>query len=150
MRTWVNLALAFVLPGTLSCGGAPCTKCENVAGIYQETRVAQSVDCGDDRILEYNGGPGFFELTQHGSALSTIILSGQLHEDLSATFGPAPGVAIGIGSAAMDEPGTVTLKGQFAGSGSQLTFTGTYAFVADIDGCEVDAAATWTPAMSGG
>lgn len=143
------VAVIVAVCGTLSCGSAPCTSCQNVAGIYQETTTAQGVDCGDGKLLEYIGGPGFFQLTQHGSALSNLFLSGELHEDLSATFGPGPAVAISLGPGATDEPGVVTLTGQFNGSGADFTFTGTYAFVADVDGCEVDANATWTPMPNG-
>ena len=131
-----------------ACGGtspSPCTSCLTVSGTYRETAATTQIDCGDRRVLYFNGGTGQISVAQQGSALTLsslgTTLPGVLHADGSASFGPVPAVAQPIGGVGEPTPGKLYLEGFFkAGARS---FAGTYVFIADPDGCELDSRSTW-------
>ena len=147
----VVAALAVMLGS--ACGGSspvPCATCLAVGGSYVETAASTQVDCGDARVLYFNGGRGLTQLTQDGSVLSFssggTTMPGVLHSDGSASFGPIPAVAQPVGGVGEPTPGKLYLEGWFSGGaagGTSASFAGTYVFIADPDGCELDARASW-------
>ena len=146
------IGLAALVIAFAGCGGTSpvrCTDCLNVAGAYLETAASTQIDCGDQRVLYFNGGSGQSQVAQEGSALTLssigFSMAGVLHADGSASFGPIPAVAQPVGGTGEPTPGKLYLEGFFkAGAASTAAgFAGTYVFIADPDGCELDAKASW-------
>lgn len=134
---WRLLLLACV-----ACGSAspqPCTACLAVAGGYTETAQSNQVSC-DNLQLFFNGGSQPLTLTQSGSALTlTGGFSGVLHEDGSAIFGPIPATAQSADGTSPPTPGKLRLAGFFFEQSGALRFEGSYTFIADSSGCQLDA-----------
>ena len=128
---------------------APCTACLAVQGVYQEVSQTTQVACGGARVLYFNGGTSGAIVSQTGSRLSAEVLgtrlTGELHADGSAAFGPIPGVANSVDGSSPPTPGKLWLEGWFTVPAGTVTgFDGTYLFIADDDGCELDSQAKWT------
>ena len=149
-------AAAALLGSCRAASPAACTTCSVVAGHYSETAESATVDCGDNHFLGFSGTSDAASLAQTNSALSLRssfgAMPGVLHDDGSATFGPIPAVAHAVdGTGTVDPsgkptPGKLSLEGFFLPLGSAAaasSFAGTYVFVADDDGCELDSRATW-------
>ena len=138
-----------------ACSPSPCTACLAVEGSYAELTQSASVDCGDQRRLYFGGGTASASVAQTGSALALAALggfhlTGVLHQDGSASFGPVPATAEPVDSSGNPDPngtptpGKLYLEGWFtAGASGASAFDGTYLFIADPDGCEVDSHAQW-------
>ena len=148
-----RLPLLAILAATLAaCSPQPCLTCTSVAGTYGETTQFSSVDCQDGRQLFWgqSGEPVQIGQTSNALTVDGPGFSGVLHGDLSADFGPRPSYAIPVDAlgnpnpSGQGEPGKLYLDGWFQGSGQASGFNGTYAFIADVDGCEVDSKANWT------
>ena len=120
-----------------ACSPSPCTACLAVEGSY------------------FGGGTASASVAQTGSALALAALggfhlTGVLHQDGSASFGPVPATAEPVDSSGNPDPngtptpGKLYLEGWFtAGASGASAFDGTYLFIADPDGCEVDSHAQW-------
>jgi len=139
------------LVGLLACGGQspkPCTQCADLSGTYQASQVPGSVTC-DNENLTQTGAAGAIFLTQDGSKLTLGIgstqFTGTLHTDNSALFGPARDTAIAGSDMGVNQAGSVYIAGFFtqASAGSRFDFDGTYFFIQDSNGCEVDSKMTW-------
>lgn len=153
-RALVVLALAGLAAALAACSPAPCTTCVTVNGTYGELSQAAYVDCGARRSLSFGGGHAAATVSQTGSALGLDALdthlAGVLHADGSASFGPVPAWAQPVDGAGNPDPsgaptpGKLYLEGWFlATDGSVAAFDGTYLFIADPDGCELDARVQW-------
>jgi hypothetical protein len=152
IRSWTTLgAVAALLSG---CSPEPCASCLLVNGTYNEIVTSTSVDCHDGLLLRFGGPPDQSTVTQGGSTLTLDGpqgMQGVLHSDMSASFGPIPATAEPIDAAGNPDPngspspGKLYLEGWFVSDkGHATSFSGTYVFIADADGCEIDSLAQWT------
>jgi hypothetical protein len=148
-------ALRIVLIGLfgfiIGCGGQspqPCTSCAMVAGQYAISLAPGYVTCGIE-TLSFSGASSTIGVAQNGSQLTVDFfgaqLTGTLHADNSALFGPARDqTSVKDGASGTPESGNHYMTGFFvAGTGGRLSFSGTYFFVQDDNGCEVDSKTTW-------
>jgi hypothetical protein len=144
LRHAALIPAAFLLQACGSASPAPCTACLEVAGVYAETALTTTVDCGDNFHLRFTGGSGQTRITQSGSRLDStgLGLTGVLHDDGSAIFGPIPAVAQPLDSQSGPTPGKLRLAGWFVDGAVPARFEGTYVFIADTNGCEIDAPTT--------
>lgn len=147
----VALLPALLAPLLASCNRgspAPCTSCLSVQGSYHEESQTTQVACGGGRVLYFKGGGRDAFVSQTGSNLSAEVLrtrlTGVLHADGSAAFGPIPALATSVDGSSPDTPGKLWLEGWFTVPGGAVTgFEGTYLFIADDDGCELDSQVKW-------
>ena len=116
----------------------PCTTCLQVAGSYSETSRDNLIDCGDGTLLRFTGGSHGVSVSQDGSNLGALGMSGVLHADGSAILGPIPAEAQSATGGA-PTPGKLRLLGWFFDDGAGMQFQGSYTFVADTNGCELAA-----------
>jgi hypothetical protein len=145
------LLAALLAPLLAACNRGsptPCTTCLTVQGRYQESTQVTQVQCGAGRILYFRGGTSTAVVSQTGSALSAIALglqlTGVLHADGSASLGPTAAEATSSDGSSGPIPGKLWLEGWFlAEAGAVGRFDGTYVFIADDDGCELDSQAKW-------
>jgi hypothetical protein len=138
----MRLAVAAALL-VCACGAgspAPCTSCLQVAGLYSETAQNNLIDCGDGTQLRFTGGSGENSVSQQGSKLQfgSLGMTGVLHADGSAQLGPIPAEAQSV-TGGPPTPGKLRLLGWFFDDGGGMQFEGSYTFVADTNGCELDA-----------
>jgi len=137
------------------CTPEPCTSCISITGTYNETAESTAVNCDDGSFLEQDFPPDAVSLTQSDSSVTAsnsvfANLPGVLHSDLSVSFGPVPGIAEPVDGdgnpdpSGTPEPGKLYLEGWFSSvSGQGVLFKGTYMFIADLNGCEVDSPVQW-------
>ena len=139
------LAAALLGAGCNRGSPAPCTSCRFVQGRYTEIAQPNTAQCGGGRVLTFSGGAGNPEVSQSGSRLSIAAsqpVVGVLHEDGSASFGPIDTFA--TSSDGPNSPGKMYLEGWFGpATGTVTGFDGTYVFIANDDGCEVDGPVRW-------
>ncbi len=161
LRRWgvrfVGTLIACSCVWLASCGSnspVACTagSCAQVAGIYNATLVGGSTKCSGGNTLYIDNQSGTLGVSQADDQLSAdlgsgFVLAGTLHADGSAQFGPIAGVAVDESGGGRDVPGKVYFFGWFADDNANLAaFEGMYMFIADEDGCELDAHFTWTHA----
>jgi len=149
---WLAISSASLLS---ACSPSPCANCRTVSGNYLETLVGANTGCGDQQYLIIASTQDQAYLTQTGSALQLSGyegMSGTLHDDGSASFGPVPATFEPVDADGNPDPtgnpvgGRFFLDGWFTnGAADTSTFEGTYFFIADDDGCEIDARVTWSP-----
>ena len=144
--TLIPALLALLLASCNRGSPAPCTACLAVQGSYHEDSQTTQVACGGARVLYFKGGSSEAVVSQTGSKLSAEVLgtrlTGVLHADGSASFGPIPALAKSVDGSSPDTPGKLSLEGWFTVPGGAVTgFEGTYLFIADDDGCELDSQA---------
>jgi hypothetical protein len=149
--TLATLAASLLLSACNRGSPIPCTDCLAVKGTYRELAVNSQVDCGNARVLYFAGvSPrATAVVSQTGSQLSAAVLgtqlAGVLHADGSASLGPVSAVATSSDGTNPDTPGKLRLEGWFTATSSTVTgFDGTYLFIADEDGCELDAQVHWS------
>lgn len=153
-RALVSIALAGLASSVAACSPAPCATCLAVDGVYSELSQTSNVECGGGQSLSFEGARTTVTLVQTASTLGLDALDthlpGVLHADGSASFGPVPAWAIpqdGSGNTDPSRskiPGKLYLEGWFTGTGAASAgFEGTYLFISDKDGCEIDARVRW-------
>ncbi|MBS2025794.1 MAG: hypothetical protein JST92_25620 [Deltaproteobacteria bacterium] len=154
MRCWAVVLVtgAFALAACGSNSPVPCSPgaCATVAGDYTQSMIANHKDCGGGHSLDVSAETFHSHLVQTDAQLqlqtSSFVgnMNGTLHADGSAEFGPAPAVAVDESGGGGDEPGKLYLSGWFASDNLNLApFEGTYVFIADDTGCEIDSRVTW-------
>ena len=140
------LATALLGAGCNRGSPTPCTSCRSVQGRYTERAQPNTAQCGGGRVLSFSGGGGDTEISQSGSRLSIAAsqpFTGVLHEDGSATFGPIATFATST-DGSPPAPGKLYLEGWFGpATGTVTQFDGTYVFIANDEGCEVDGPVHW-------
>lgn len=155
---WRSLSLgAATALGLLSgCSPEPCTSCLKVSGQYVERTEPSSVDCRAWRFLLFGGGEYPVTLTQSGGSSlrleSIVTLTGELHSDMSASFGPSKITFRPVDGAGNPDPngtptpGLLYLHGFFSDNGgTSKLFEGTYVFVTDDEiKCEMTSKVRWT------
>jgi hypothetical protein len=131
----------------------------NVSGQWSEMVTRATADCGDNLFLLISPESDSPLLTQQSSGVLNLSgvgpapmpMPGILHSDGSATFGPIQMTFFPVdGDGNPDpngvpEPGKMYLNGWFTGAPGEPadSFEGTYSFIADYDGCQVDSPTQW-------
>ncbi len=135
----------------VACGAPapkPCTTCPNVAGMYNESIMAEPASASSCGSLTGTGGSDMVTVTQNGSSIQifpqgTSELQGTLNEDNSVSLGQIAGVTF-EGNA-----GTIGLAGNFTvESGVATGFEGQYNFYLTASSttpmCSLSSPVTWS------
>jgi hypothetical protein len=153
----IGIGALLALSSLAGCSPEPCTSCLKVGGAYTATTEPKTVDCQAWMFLLFGGGESSVTLAQAGSDLTLtfddfgLAVSGVLHSDQSASFGPQPITFMPVDGAGNPDPsgsptpGKLYAYGFFSGSQGHVRFDGTYVLKTDDSvECELDSKVTWT------
>lgn len=142
------VAVGIALSLLVACGPQPCATCLGVGGQYSESIRMSSATCDDGSFLEFGGGSDSVIVSESGSTLTLEGFSpmpGVLHSDNSASFSPVDSAAFPIDGAGNPDPSGIPEAGKWYLEGwfTAGSFEGTYVFIEDANGCEIDSPTQW-------